>query len=137
MKNGKAQLSMEYMAVMGFVLLLTLPLTIIFFEQSTSARDQVNAQKAGQIIREITDTSEQVYYLGEPTAKTIKVSMPDNVKKISIINTEIAITIETSSGDSDVIGVSAVNLTGNLSTASGIHQIKIQAIGNGVSISNT
>ncbi len=137
MKREKGQMSMEYLMVMGFALIVTVPLVIIFFEQSSSAQEKVSADNAAQIARQIIDTSEQVYYLGEPSATTIKANMPDNVEQIIISGNDLTFRMQTGSGLSDVTVSSDVNLTGGLSSEPGIHNIKIEATANGVSIADT
>ncbi len=138
MKKGKnAQMSMEYMIVMGFALLLTVPLTVVFFQQSAAASDQVNAGKAAQIARQIIDTSEQVYYLGEPTMTSLKVSMPDTVSKVILTSNDLTIRLKTGSGETDIVVASSVNLTGNISEAGGIQTILIRAIPHAVNITSS
>lgn len=133
----RGQLSMEYMLIMSFALLMTIPLLIIFFEQSSSAKDQINSGRAAQIGREIVDNAERVYYLGEPTTTTLKVNMPENINQIMITSRELTLRIETGSGLTDVTIESAVNLTGSLLAAEGIQNIKIQSAGESVVLSNT
>ncbi len=129
-------MSMEYMIVMGFALLMTIPLVVVFFQQSAAAADQVNAGKAAQIARDIVDKAEQVYYLGEPTKTTITVSMPESVTQVIISGSDLTIRLQTSSGETDIVVPSSVNLTGSISNEPGFHTVSIRAIPNAVNISS-
>ncbi|MBI3034158.1 hypothetical protein HYY72_03280 [Candidatus Woesearchaeota archaeon] len=131
----KAQVSTEYLIVVSFALLLTIPTIVIFFSQSTDNIEQVNNQQAKQIARKIIDSAESVYYLGKPSATTLKVVMPGGIQKIDITNRMIVITIDERAGPTDIIEVSSVNLTGSLSPSSGVMHIRVENIGDMVNIS--
>ena len=130
-----AQISMEYMVIVGFALLLTIPTIVIFFSQSTQTIEQVNTAQAKQIARKIVDNAEKVYYLGKPATTTIKVSMPSGVESIFISGKEVMISVRGTSGVSDIVEVSTVNITGNLTASSGVRHIRIENIGSSVNVS--
>ncbi|MBI4438967.1 hypothetical protein HY640_03490 [Candidatus Woesearchaeota archaeon] len=131
----KAQVSTEYMIVLGFALLLTIPGIIIFFSQSGRNVEQINSLQAKQIASRIVDNAEKVYYLGKPSSTTIKVVMPRGVESISVLNRAVVIRISGSGGSSDIVEVSSVNLTGVLAASGGVRQIRIESIGDAVNIS--
>ncbi len=132
----KAQVSTEYLIMVGFALLLTVPTVIIFFTQSTQNVEQVNSIQARQIARKIVDNAEKIYYLGEPSVTTIKVAMPRGIDSIKISRRELVFNLKDSSGIvNSVVEVSSINLTGNLSPSSGIQTIRIANIGEVVNIS--
>ncbi|MBI2575270.1 hypothetical protein HYV82_05290 [Candidatus Woesearchaeota archaeon] len=130
-----AQISTEYLVIVGFALLLTIPTVVIFFSQSTQTVEQVSASEAKQIARKIVDNAEKVYYLGKPATTTITVSMPRNIESIGISNREVRISIRGSAGVSDIVEVSSVNITGNLSAGSGVRSIRIENLGSNVNVS--
>ncbi len=134
--GSRAQISMEYLIVMGFVVLMSVPLVVIFFEQSAGAQDYVNADRASQIGRQVVDSAEKVYYLGSPSVTTLKVSMPDTVNAVIISPADITFRMDTGSGQSDVTIPSDVALSGNISSASGLQYIRIQSLGDSVNISS-
>ncbi|MBI2142181.1 hypothetical protein HYU15_01675 [Candidatus Woesearchaeota archaeon] len=130
-----AQVSTEYLVIVGFALLLTIPTIVLFFSQSTQTVEQVAASEAKQIARKIVDNAEKVYYLGKPATTTITVSMPRNIESIGISNREVRISIRGSAGVSDIVEVSSVNITGNLSAGSGVRSIRIENLGGNVNVS--
>jgi len=123
----KSQVSIEYMLVMGFAALMTLPLLLIYYKYSSESGDTVATSQALQIARKIVDASESVYYLGKPSQTTLKLNFPDNIKAATMENYEILFNISTIHGIAEMVQVSAVNISGSLPTSQGIHIITIKA----------
>lgn len=124
---NNAQVSVEYMLVMGFAALLTLPLLLIYYTYSAETSDSVATSQANQIARKIVDASESVYYLGKPSQTTLKFNFPDRIASTNLSNKEVVFKIKTKSGVTDIVQVSSVNMSGNLPTSQGIHIITIKA----------
>jgi len=127
LKTNKAQVSMEYMMIVGFVAVITIPLVLIYYAYSSDTSDQINANQVDQVAKKIVDAAESVYYLGEPSQTTIKVYIPNNVVQATIGNREVFFKIKTKSGISDIVQVSSVDIGGALPATSGIHYITIKA----------
>ena len=134
--TSKAQVSVEYMLVMGFAALMTVPLLLIYYAYSANSSDTVTTGQAMQIARKIVDASESVYYLGKPSQTTLKLNFPDKIQSISLSNKEAVFKVKTINGVTDIVQVSAVNMSGNLPTSQGIHIITVQAVDNYVQITS-
>ncbi len=130
----KSQVSMEYMMIVGFSLLLIIPALLLFNEEKRDIKDSVTISQSDEIIRKLIDTSEKVHYLGEPSKITIKVFMPSNIKSISITNKSILFMLDIDNKDFPVYGYSTINISGNLSTGPGIRYISIESHGSYVDI---
>ncbi len=128
-RDRKAQVSMEYMIVIGFVTFVVLVLLIQSFFYRRQVENQVSTTQGEQIVKSIIDTSEQVYYVGKPTKTTLKVSMPDGIQSLDFVNGTVLMRIKTQSGISDITYPSKVNITGNLSSNPGIRYIKVESRG--------
>ncbi len=126
-RNKTAQISMEYMTIVGFVMVVTLPLIIIYYNYAGATVDEINMNQLLQITRKIADTSDSVYYLGKPSETTIKLYMPNNIKYVNITDNEISFTIQTIAGLSDIVASTHVNISGTVPISSGIHYINIKA----------
>ena len=124
---SKSQVSVEYMLVMGFAALMTLPLLIIYYTYSSDTSDSVTTGQALQIARQIVDSSESVYYLGKPSQTTLKFNFPDNIQSTNLSNKEVVFKVKTNNGVTDIVQVSAVNMSGSLPTTQGIHIITVTA----------
>jgi hypothetical protein len=134
MKRG--QISVEFTTVFGFVFLMMIPLIIIFFDQAGDIQDSVSENHLRNVGIKIADKAETVYYLGEPSKTTLKVSFPEHIENIQISGRSIIFSYRTATNKVDNMEiVSLVNVTGTLSPKAGIHYIQIEASGDEVSIS--
>ena len=123
----RSQVSVEYMLVMGFAALLTIPLLLIYHTYSADSTDAVATGQALQISRKITDASESVYYLGKPSQTTLKFNFPEGIQSTSVSGKEIVFKIKIQGGVTEVVQVSPVNISGTLPTSPGIHVITVKA----------
>jgi uncharacterized protein (UPF0333 family) len=124
----KSQVSMEYLMVMAFAFLLTMPLVVIFFEQSNNLNDDVTDAQIQRFANELIDAVDEVYYLGEPSQKVLKLYMPDNIKDVMIENNEINFTVESNQYTYLISKTSSATLVGEVLTFEGFHTIKVQAM---------
>ena len=124
---SKAQVSVEYMFIMGFATLITIPLLLIYYSYISDSSDAVAAGQAQEIARSLVDYSESVYYLGKPSQTTLKLNFPGNIQSTNLSNREVLLKIKTQSGVTDILQVSSVNLSGSLPATQGIHIITVKA----------
>jgi uncharacterized protein (UPF0333 family) len=129
MRGNLAQVSMEYLIIIGFVLLITTPLIVIFYQHTAITNDQIITSQADKIAKKIVDNAESVYYLGEPSKTRIKTYMPNNVEEIILGDYEVLFRVKTNSGISDISHTSNVNISGSISNSPGIHYISIESRG--------
>jgi hypothetical protein len=131
----KAQVSTEYLILFSFIMGISLVLFVLFQSYTQETQDKIRLAQADQISRKIVEVSEQVFYLGEPSKVTIKVSMPDNIKAVNIGNYEVFFVINTKEGDNEIGHISKVNITGILPTSAGIYEINVESKGSYVEVS--
>jgi uncharacterized protein (UPF0333 family) len=134
MKRGQA--AMEYLAVIGFALLMIVPIIFIFFSQSEDITQQLTMNQIREIGRKVVNTAEKIYYLGEPSQTTLKIYMPNNVEQVNISGRTIVFKVRLNNAPSDLVFPSTVNVTGNISVQSGIRFIKVKTIAGKVNISD-
>ena len=126
---------MEYVIIVGFILFITIPLILIFYEHTSSTNDQVITSQVDMIAKKVVDSAESVYYLGEPSKTRIKVYMPTNIENVTIDNYEVVFKVKTKSGVTDISQPSSVNISGFISVTKGIHYISIESKGDYVWVS--
>jgi len=126
----KAQVSLEFLMVVGFAFLLTIPLIILFYQQTDNINTEVTASQLDKIASEIRDSADEVYYLGTPSKKTITVYMPDSVKSIDFNENRVEFWVESSSGDYQLVKWLAANITADSSMgiSEGIHKISVESV---------
>src|SRR3989344_4069395 len=102
LKSQKSQVSVEYMLIMGFAALMTIPLVMIYYTYSSDSSDSVAASQAMQIARKIVDSSESVYYLGKPSQTTLKLNFPDKIHSTNLSSREVVFRMNVKSGTADI-----------------------------------
>lgn len=129
---------MEYLLVMGYVLLMLVPISLIFYSQSSDMNTQSNQQQAYLIARKIVEKSEAMYYLGEPSQTTLRVYFPENLNNVTIYNGSVVFELIHGATEADIAAHSfTINISGNLSTRPGTHCVQVQAQSSGVWVNDT
>lgn len=132
----KAQVSVEYMFLIGFATVITIPLIIIYQSFTQDSNDEINSLQINQIGKKIVDAAESVYYLGEPSQTTLRVNIPNNIVLADLsAGYEVVFKIKTRSGQSDIVQSSSVNITGSLPVNKGTYTITVKAISDYVNVS--
>ncbi len=134
--KSKAQVSMEFLVIIGLAFLMTIPLIIVFYQQSETLNTDITTSQIDKVANKIRDASDEVYYLGSPSKKTVTVFMPEGVQSISISGNKIIFIIDSPSGDYELVKWSAANLSGSIQTYKGIHHVSVESHNTYVSISD-
>ena len=122
---------MEYMLVAGFVLLLTIPLVLVFVQQTNSFNDEVSLTQSEKAVRKVIDVANTVYYLGPPSKRTITIYVPQQINTFTIQNDSIEVDI---SGGYLFSLSSDSELNGTINNFEGLHTIIVEAKQNFVQI---
>lgn len=133
----RAQVSIEYMAVVGITTIIVISLLLISNYYSREVENTINTNQIDRIAKEIIDTAESMYYFGEPSKTTLKLYIPDRIKNITVTQNELNLRVSTPFGETDMFYPSNVPLAGNLSTSHGFHYVTIEAKGGLVWINGT
>ena len=132
----KAQISMEYMIIVGFVTAVTIPLILIFSIHSAEMNENIISNQVDHIASKIVDSAESVYYLGNSSKVTFQVRIPKNVDSISLGNNEVVFYVKQRNGIDHVVKFCSVPVNGSISYEPGIHNIIIESKGDYVWVSN-
>ncbi len=127
MLGKRGQVAIEYISIMGFVMIIVIFLVYTAQYYSREVQDTTSLQQVDKIAKLIIDSAEQVYYLGEPSKLTLNVNMPARVENISLSNNEVTFIIRTQSGKTDISYPSDVNISGGISIPEGVKRIKLEA----------
>ncbi len=130
------QIAIEYLSIMGFVMVLVIFLVYTSQYYSRQVQDTTALNQVDKIAKQIVDAAEQVYYLGQPSRLTLSLYIPDRIDNISISNNEVTFIVRTQDGRSDMNYPSKVNISGNISASQGVRDIKVEARQGYVWISN-
>ena len=130
------QISVEYMVIIGFVTVITIPLIIVYSTFTQDSADEINTAQAKQIAKKIVDAAESVYYLGEPSQTTLSVNVPDKLVLANFSSgKEVVFKVSTKSGKVDIVQNTRFNISGDFPTKAGSYTITIKAMPNYVNVS--
>ena len=126
---SRGQISVEYMVIIGFVTVITIPLIIIYYNFIQESNDEITSAQISQIAKKIVDASESVYYIGEPSQTTLRVNVPDGVVSANLSSgKEVVFRIRSGTGEADIVQTTSVNISGSLPTKKGTYAITIKAM---------
>lgn len=130
LKCKRSQISMEYIIILGFVMIVIIGILGIALTYSGSIKDSIKINQVNNFANKIISTAESVYYYGEPSKATISVYLPDGVKDITIMENSLFISTQVYSGLEKSSFSSDVPIEGIITTSSGIRKIVVMAEGN-------
>lgn len=134
-QRKNSQISVEYMMIIGFATLITIPLIIIYYSFTQESSEEISSAQIQQVAKNVVDAAESVYYLGEPSQTTLKVNIPGNIVLASLSDREVVFEMKTKAGKVDIVRSSSVNITGSLPINKGTYTITVKAKSNYVEVS--
>lgn len=127
-KKSKAQIAMEYLMVMGFVLTALTPLVVVYYVYTQSSTEELVSSQLAKIAREIVDSAEEVYYLGTPSQISMRVYVPDDLENVQVSGNQFVLIMDTTSGPAEIVETSAVNISGSFPLTEGVYTVTIKAV---------
>lgn len=90
MPNNRAQISIEYMILTGFIVLAIIVPTVLFLFSvtNTSVEGKIGSQKVNELGNGLVNDAKSMYYLGLYSNKISEYEIPANTKNISIVRIE-------------------------------------------------
>jgi len=128
---------MEYLVVFGIAFAMTLPLIVIYATQTQNIKADIENAQMYKTASKIGDYAEQVYYMGEPSQRTLYIEFPKGIN--NVIVSENTISFNVTSGNLNYIVVKEItaNVTGSIRAFEGPHKIVFNAQANIVKITDT
>ncbi len=134
LKASKAQVSMEYLIIFGIAFAMTLPLIIIYSQQTNNIQADLTQMQTYKAASKIADYSEQVYYMGAPSQRTLTIHFPPGVESVTLDNNQIIFNITTADLSYQIIKETTANVTGSIRPFEGQHILVFTAQINSVLI---
>ncbi|HIH19419.1 TPA: hypothetical protein HA225_05595 [Candidatus Micrarchaeota archaeon] len=107
----RGQISNELLIIIGFMLLFLIPLLFYAHGRSNAASEDIAAQKAEAAAQRLASLADSVGYLGGAAAIVDEIEMPPNLRGITVNGQDIVITVDSSSGQRQIVKTCAFNLT--------------------------
>ncbi|MEK6895225.1 MAG: hypothetical protein AABX48_01775 [Nanoarchaeota archaeon] len=134
MGNKNAQISTEYLILVGFVIFVLATAAGFAFFYTQNISDRVKLDQIQGFANKLISSSESVFYAGAPSKITLNAYLPSGIESINIENNSIVFNLSTSSGYTMMSFESNVEISGDLSSSEGLKKIVITAQQNGVNI---
>jgi len=130
----RGQAAVEYMAMIGILLAILLPLAAYVW-QSNSTSSAV--QQATMTADKIAQTADSLWAQGPGAQNTINVYFPPgyNASRSSLNNTMVRLSIRISAGNTDIVSTTKANLTGTLPSSPGYAWLIMRTMDNYVTVS--
>ncbi len=82
---SKGQFAVEHLMVIGIGILLIIPVVNMLYSYSSHQTDELGMAQISNIGNQIIDSSETIYYLGQPSRITLEENFPDQINEIKIL----------------------------------------------------
>ena len=120
---------MEYLLVIGFSLLILIPITAFLFDSYQSQKEDIHVDHLSSLAQELAYQAEKIYYQGAPATTTVVATLPPNVERAVVQGMVIEFFLE-GAGQS-IYADASVPLEGEIGTFQGKHTITLQVDDNG------
>lgn len=125
----RAQISMEYLILIGLVFIAVIPL---FYYAMTESGKNIQMNQANDIVNTLAKTADTVYALGPGSQKLVEITIPGGVESVTIVGNEISLKLRIFGGIADIYAETKANVTGTITTTSGIHHVTVKTLESGV-----
>ena len=122
-----AQISTEYLVIVGFVVFLVIGVLSIAFFYTSGSQDQIRFSNLQHFANTLISNSEEIYYSGEPSLRTLSLYLPGGVENIEVGSDALTFTIITNSGTNIVSFTSNVPIGGSISSQEGVKRVQLTA----------
>jgi len=129
----KGQIAIEYIIIVGFVLVVINIFLLAYFQYSESSTKEIELLQISKITKKLVNSAENVNAYGVPSKTTLTAYFPNNIQNITFQN-GILFIYKSKNGLSYISESSLINITGDISPGSGIKHITIKATSEGAEI---
>ncbi len=124
----KAQFAMEYLLVVGFSLMLIVPISVMLYGEYQDRKIEMYQEHLQELTRELVFQAQTLHYQGAPARVTVEAFFPPTLVTASINEHYIEFGVE---GSPNLIYTeSSVRLAGTLNRGAGTHHLLLEAIDN-------
>ncbi len=122
------------MVIIGFVLVLVIPLTILYAKYSSESSYAVTTSKIDSISKEIIAAANQVNVYGKDTQVKLNLDFPKDIKSVSFSGNEIIFVVKKGNEDAEIAKVADVSFSfvGNIPVTPGKKNVIVKSLGNSV-----
>ena len=123
----RGQAAFEYLMLFSITLGILSVLVVFSQDMTARNREDIAVANAMNAANKIVEAANIVYTQGKPSRVTLSVYIPEGVDSIQFINNTMLMKINIGSTPNDIFATSKAPLQGNISSTSGMKQIKVIA----------
>lgn len=98
----KGQAATEMLVTIGVILIFIIPILLLLLVGAQARFESLSHVQASSVVRIIADSINEVHIEGPQASKVVMVNIPTNTRYLNITKNEVVITLETSSGPTDI-----------------------------------
>lgn len=123
MRRGQA--AVEYLILIGFVLLASSPMFVQVQQSSLQIEDATNQLRAQDALDTMGEAAGLVHSQGEPARVTFEANFPSSIESVNVTRNYIRMRVR----GEDYIEFVEFNVTGDLPMSQGYHTLVAEAVG--------
>ncbi len=127
MREGQA--AIEYMALIGFLLVLSAPLLVEAQRSTIGLQDSTDQLQVVNMLDTVEEAAILVYAQGEPERISFEVDIPRGVTNTTVKRQYIRVRFQGRDGPSDYIRTFPFNVTGDIPESTGRYTLAAEAEG--------
>lgn len=125
----RGQAAIEYLALVGFILLLTGPLLIEAQRSANGLQDSTRQLQVNNLLNSVEEAATLVYSGGEPTRVTFEVTVPDDVTQTNVTQNYVHVRLQGREGPQEYYRLLPFNVTGSIPVEQGRYAMVAEAVG--------
>lgn len=133
-RSRLAQASLEFLMIVSVSLVMSMPLVLIFTNQQDSLRADIISAQIERVATNVADTADEVYYMGPPAQKTIRVDFPQGINEVILDDNRIIFVMGVGGANYEVVREVVGDLEGDISSGEGTKRLRFISLQDGVRI---
>jgi len=124
----RGQVSMEFVIILGFLLVALIPITIY---GTNRINTEIKIQKAFGTVDSIASAADSIYALGPGSKKFIYIDVPDSTVSTLVSGNNVFLNVRTFGGTSNISAASKAKLIGSIPKSPGRSHLSLEVLDNG------
>jgi len=125
--HRKAQVAIEYIAILFVVMVMLLPIWAYTGSVKDQTISQLSLSYAQNAVDKIASSASVVNSQGPPARLKMQIYMPHGINTSNVTGNTVMLSMLTESGRNDVISISSATLNGTIPNSEGLYWITIEA----------
>ncbi|MDI6738222.1 MAG: hypothetical protein QME12_06965 [Nanoarchaeota archaeon] len=128
MSGKRGQVGLEYVMIVGAILLITIPL---FFYALYETNYKVKLSQADDTVNTLANAADEMYSMGPGSKKYVWISLPSGVLSTSAMGKEVSLTVTMLGSASDFTASTKASLVGSFPSGKGTYRIAVESLESG------